>query len=67
MTDVMPRRPSLEQMKEGLLSIFGIYRGFDRNRFDLPPADELPIVDVDADAAPPVRLGAPRREVAHAP
>jgi hypothetical protein len=52
-------------MKEGLLSIFGIYRGFDRNRFDLPPADELPIFD--AETAPPVRLGAPRREVAHAP
>jgi hypothetical protein len=52
-------------MKEGLLSIFGIYRGFDRNRFDLPPTEDLPILD--AQAAAPVRLGAPRREVADAP
>ena len=64
-TDVMPRRPNLEQMKEGLLSIFGIYRGFDRNRFDLPPTEELPILDPDASS--PLRLGTRPREVAHAP
>jgi hypothetical protein len=66
-TDVMPRRPNLEQMKEGLLSIFGIYRGFDRNRFDLPPTEELPFHDADAGA--PVRLGParPREAGAHAP
>jgi radical SAM superfamily enzyme YgiQ (UPF0313 family) len=62
-TDVMPRRPTLAQMKEGLLSIFGIYRGFDRNRFEAPTPDSLPVVD----AQPP--LVRPRREevVAHAP
>jgi anaerobic magnesium-protoporphyrin IX monomethyl ester cyclase len=48
-TDVMPRRPSLAQMKEGLLSIFGIYKGVDRNRFEAPPPEHLPIFD----AAPP--------------
>jgi hypothetical protein len=52
-------------MKEGLLSIFGIYRGVDRNRFDPPPAEELPVLDPDA--SPFVRLGTRPREVAHAP
>src|SRR6185503_3320221 len=66
-TDVMPRRPNRKQLAEGLLSIFGIYRGFDRNRFDLPPTEELPFHDADAGA--PVRLGParPREAGAHAP
>lgn len=47
-TDVMPRRPSLQQMKEGLLSIFGIYRGVDYNRFEAPQPEQLPIVTSEA-------------------
>jgi len=56
-------------MMEGLLSIFGVYRGTDRNRFDLPPADQLPYVDGDGGlaSAPPLRIGVTKREVAHAP
>jgi radical SAM superfamily enzyme YgiQ (UPF0313 family) len=42
-TDVMPRRPGWAQMKEGLLSIFGVYRGVDRNRFEAPAPASLPI------------------------
>jgi anaerobic magnesium-protoporphyrin IX monomethyl ester cyclase len=43
-TDVMPRRPTLEQITEGLLSIFGVYRGVDANRFEAPAPVEMPIV-----------------------
>ena len=46
-TDVMPRRPSRKQLKEGLLSIFGIYRGVDRNRFEAPPPGNLPVVEAE--------------------
>ena len=44
---VMPRRPSRKQLKEGLLSIFGIYRGVDRNRFEAPPPGNLPVVEAE--------------------
>ena len=47
-TDVMPRRPNWEQLKEGFLSIFGIYRGTDHNRYDAPEPNTLPVVDVEA-------------------
>jgi anaerobic magnesium-protoporphyrin IX monomethyl ester cyclase len=43
-TDVMPRRPNLEQLVEGLLSVFGIYRGQDPNVFPTPAPEALPIV-----------------------
>lgn len=58
-TDVMPRRPNRQQFVEGLLSIFGIYRGTDQNRFEAPPPEELPIVDMAAEtepARPPIAL-----------
>ncbi|HEY5921141.1 MAG TPA: radical SAM protein [Kofleriaceae bacterium] len=53
-TDVMPRRPSRKQLKEGLLSIFGIYRGVDRNRFEAPPPEQLLVVETAQ--RPPKRL-----------
>lgn len=43
-TDVMPRRPNLEQLLEGLLSVFGVYRGQDPNVFPIPDPETLPIV-----------------------
>jgi hypothetical protein len=46
-TDVMPRRPNWEQLKEGLLSIFGIYHGVDQNRYDAPEPIPLPVVDFE--------------------
>src|SRR5262245_57296372 len=64
-TDVMPRRPSLRQMKEGLLSIFGIYRGVDHNRFQSPPPEEMPVVET-APPAPVKRLRVLSTEVRHA-
>ena len=62
-TDVMPRRPSLDQLTEGVASIFGVYRGVDPNGFPVPAPEELPIERASAPA--PIRL---RRsaEVAHA-
>ncbi len=47
-TDVMPRRPRPAEMLEGLLSIFGVYRGFDQNKFEAEPPDSLPVVKTDA-------------------
>jgi len=64
-TDVMPRRPNLAQMKEGLLSIFGIYRGFDRNRFVAPPPSDLPIVEVAPPAPAKPRLRVLGSEATH--
>jgi radical SAM superfamily enzyme YgiQ (UPF0313 family) len=63
-TDVMPRRPKWSVIKEGLQSIFGIYRGADPNRHTAPPPTPLPIVDPDAEA-PMAPLTLKRREVAH--
>lgn len=48
MTDVMPRRPDLAQLKECALSIFGIYRGVDPNWHSPPRPEWLPTVDVPA-------------------
>jgi hypothetical protein len=58
-TDVMPRRPSLSQMKEGLLSIFGIYRGVDYNRFVAPEPEQLPIVSSEEPKPKRLRVLAP--------
>jgi hypothetical protein len=60
----MPRRPSLQQMKEGLLSIFGIYRGVDYNRFEAPEPELLPIVQTEAPK--PKRLRVLSTEARHA-
>jgi len=49
-TDVMPRRPNLEQLMEGLLSVFGVYRGQDPNVFPVPEPEALPIVEALAGA-----------------
>jgi hypothetical protein len=58
-TDVMPRRPNRKQLKEGLLSIFGIYRGVDRNRFEPPPPEQLPVVETAPRAPKRLRVLAP--------
>jgi radical SAM superfamily enzyme YgiQ (UPF0313 family) len=50
-TDVMPRRPRPAEMLEGLLSIFGIYRGFDQNKFEAPSPEALPVVGAPAETS----------------
>lgn len=42
-TDIMPRRPDLQQLAEVLGSIFGVYRGDDPNRFEVPEPEQLPV------------------------
>ncbi len=44
MTDVMPRRPNLDQLKETILSVFGVYQGSDPNHYPPPLVDSLPYV-----------------------
>ncbi len=44
MTDVMPRRPDLPQLWEGLLSIFGVYEDDDPYYYDIPEPEILPLV-----------------------
>jgi hypothetical protein len=60
-TDVMPRRPSITQLAEGLGSIFGMYRGRDPNGFIAPAPEDLPIERI-AKVAPKKRA----LEVIHA-
>lgn len=63
MTDVMPRRPSIDQLAEGVASIFGIYRGVDPNlAFPVPEPLDLPVDK----SAPPIKLRK-SLEVVHAP
>jgi len=63
-TDVMPRRPTLQDIKQGLMSVFGLFAGKDPNRYP-PPAPE-PVEWVDPDPAlRPVRKLAVAREAAH--
>jgi radical SAM superfamily enzyme YgiQ (UPF0313 family) len=65
LTDVMPRRPDLQTLKEGLRSVFGIYQGTDPNRHPMPAPVPLPIVD--GEAAPITLSVRPQKtEVAHA-
>jgi radical SAM superfamily enzyme YgiQ (UPF0313 family) len=45
MTDVMPRRPDLEQIKESVLSIFGVYRGAEPNWGSPPRPEWVPTVE----------------------
>jgi hypothetical protein len=42
-TDVMPRRLDWKHLEEGLLSVFGVYRGRDENRYPAPAPEALPI------------------------
>lgn len=55
MTDVMPRRPDLAQIKESLLSIFGVYRGADPNWHSPPRPEWLPTVDTE-DTRKPIQV-----------
>lgn len=52
MTDVMPRRPDLRQLKESLMSIFGVYKGVDPNWHSPPRPEWMPTVDVAGDPEP---------------
>jgi radical SAM superfamily enzyme YgiQ (UPF0313 family) len=45
MTDVMPRRPDLAQLKESIASIFGVYRGADPNWHSPPRPEWMPTVE----------------------
>ncbi|HET9953015.1 MAG TPA: radical SAM protein [Polyangiaceae bacterium] len=68
MTEVMPRRPDWEQVKESLLSIFGVYRGVDENRFAAPEPESLRFVDNPGFEvkASRVKLRMQREQAAHA-
>jgi anaerobic magnesium-protoporphyrin IX monomethyl ester cyclase len=44
MTDVMPRRPNLEQLVESVMSVFGVYRGEDPNWHSPPRPEWMPVV-----------------------
>jgi radical SAM superfamily enzyme YgiQ (UPF0313 family) len=56
MTEVMPRKPDLAHLKEGLLSIFGVYAGVEENRFPEPKLEDLPMEDAPPDERVVVRL-----------
>jgi radical SAM superfamily enzyme YgiQ (UPF0313 family) len=58
MTDVMPRRPDLAQIKECALSIFGVYRGIDPNWHSPPRPEWMPTVDIAKEAPPTVERAA---------
>ena len=65
MTDVMPRRPDLAQLKESLLSIFGIYNGADPNWHSPPRPEWLPTVKPGPHPEKTVTLRRSPRETAH--
>jgi anaerobic magnesium-protoporphyrin IX monomethyl ester cyclase len=50
MTDVMPRRLELAELRDSVLSIFGVYRGVDGNQYPAPAPEALPIVTLPAEA-----------------
>lgn len=52
MTDVMPRRPDFAQLRESLLSVFGVYRGVDPNWHSPPRPEWLPTVDHQTQTKP---------------
>lgn len=45
MTDVMPRKPDLAQIRESALSIFAVYRGVDPNWHSPPRPEWMPTVE----------------------
>ena len=51
-TDVMPRRLDWEHLAEGVLSVFGVYRGRDENHFRAPAPVELPVIEPGAAKRP---------------
>ncbi len=63
MTDVMPRRPNFDQLKETVLSVFGVYKGNDPNRYPAPLVDSLPYVDLETRIGRADRLVGIRRQV----
>jgi radical SAM superfamily enzyme YgiQ (UPF0313 family) len=68
MTDVMPRRPDLAQLKESVLSIFGVYRGAEPNWGSPPRPEWMPTVEANASGSEPARVQLRRsapREVPH--
>jgi hypothetical protein len=73
----MPRRLSWEQLKESLLSIFGIYMGEDPNRYPTPEPEILPFAvertatstcspDAGSGQLTPNSKAEPQDEVVHA-
>ncbi len=67
--DIMPRKLDVAQLRDGLLSVFGVFKGLDENVYAPPRPEALPIVDGptrEADA--PVVTLRPRKrlEVSHA-
>jgi hypothetical protein len=59
-TDVMPRRLDWEHLVEGVLSVFGVYRGSDKNQYRAPEPVKLPVVT----PPPTLKKRAPALEVA---
>jgi radical SAM superfamily enzyme YgiQ (UPF0313 family) len=77
LSDIMPRRLSWEQLKESLLSIFGIYMGEDPNRYPTPEPEILPFAvertatstcspDAGSGQLTPNSKAEPQDEVVHA-
>jgi hypothetical protein len=60
MTDVMPRQPEMREILQGVLSIFGVYRGLDENRWPAPPPEDLPVEEPRGDVIPLRRPLRPR-------
>ena len=54
MTEIMPRRPDWTQLKESLLSIFGVYHGKDPNHYPAPGPMPLPWGKIAGEEADPV-------------
>ncbi len=57
-SDVMPRKLDLAQLRDGLLSVFGVFKGTDDHWFPAPRPCALPVLDgpTREPAAPIVRL-----------
>ncbi len=65
-TDVMPRKLDYAQLRDGLLSVFGVFRGADEHVFPMPRPDSLPVQDapVRTPEAPVVKLRTRKTEEA---
>jgi radical SAM superfamily enzyme YgiQ (UPF0313 family) len=73
-TDVMPRRLTWKQVKDGVLGVFGIYGRRDPNGYPPPGRENLPMEDVPEDSHPDAATQgrewsspAEEREVSHVP